>query len=778
MVKKFTSEEFCSVAHRQAYHHEQEQLAVARLLEDQNRRKPIRKQLPTQAKEKDVVRERGECLAEPIPESIAARPSKSPRAWHAHLDLLVAAKAAKPDSNSNINGACAALADPEDSSNSISALGASCIEDSMAALSQAEVPTALSALDSCPSSHPGPPFAEILANYSLELLISAERPSAPAFAPVALESVREALLPTSQLEPQEQVPLNIFELRNDEGAQLSIDLSSRCRAVIPDSIAAPRYYGPGISHVDAALLNWQKPPLADSRPSLQCLLSVPIASPVLPGSGPAFAASKPLVRCFAQSLAYLPKLAVVIDTEDRLSDLPSPAIVCYAGSIQRLFSRPRPSVPRPVRLEWTNEYPQPVRAAVIPSQSNSAALMLARPLGKCKPFDRLFSHPDSFLRSVAGKSTASETFFAFDQPFAPKPRIAIVRRSSISLNADSVRVSRQAKIKVRPDPGVVNQMMCECIDPHELPVLKPQLNLPISPARTSNSAFEALSAFSSGGHAISWAAVQRHWRDAPNDLRWIALAVPLIFGLIWFADSPSAQNGAKGRIASMVPNVGNLFKVSFSGDSLEGLKQNIQRRAAVELSDDFRQGLGEWAGAGDWSKGWSYDSAGFLRPHKLALYTPSLSLEDYRFEFLGAIERRALSWVVRAADIKNYYAYRLEITRSGPLPTVELVRYSVVNGRTGSRKSIPLHLQARLDTIYRIRMDVSGSDLVTTIQGQVVDVFSDGRLTRGGVGFFSEAGEDSRLRWIEVSHQYDMLGRLCAYLVPYNVSNSNVRSAP
>jgi hypothetical protein len=83
-----------------------------------------------------------------------------------------------------------------------------------------------------------------------------------------------------------------------------------------------------------------------------------------------------------------------------------------------------------------------------------------------------------------------------------------------------------------------------------------------------------------------------------------------------------------------------------------------------------------------------------------------------------------------------------------------------------------------MDTIYRVRVDVRGNDFVTSVQGQVVDVFSDDRLPRGGVGFFSEAGEDARLRWVEVSHQYDMLGRLCAYLVPYNDSNSNVRSAP
>ena len=47
------------------------------------------------------------------------------------------------------------------------------------------------------------------------------------------------------------------------------------------------------------------------------------------------------------------------------------------------------------------------------------------------------------------------------------------------------------------------------------------------------------------------------------------------------------------------------------------------------------------------------------------------------------------------------------------------------------------------------------------------------RLTRGGIGFFSARGEESRLRWVQVTHQYDMLGRLCAYLAPQNIPTTD-----
>ncbi|PYT19137.1 MAG: hypothetical protein DMG59_01310 [Acidobacteria bacterium] len=55
----------------------------------------------------------------------------------------------------------------------------------------------------------------------------------------------------------------------------------------------------------------------------------------------------------------------------------------------------------------------------------------------------------------------------------------------------------------------------------------------------------------------------------------------------------------------------------------------------------------------------------------------------------------------------------------------------------------------------------------------MVDSWSEPRLRHGGVGFFSARGEESRVRWIQVTHQYDMFGRLCAYLAPYNITSTN-----
>jgi len=202
---------------------------------------------------------------------------------------------------------------------------------------------------------------------------------------------------------------------------------------------------------------------------------------------------------------------------------------------------------------------------------------------------------------------------------------------------------------------------------------------------------------------------------------------------------------------------------------LGGIQQTIMQRAAVSLSDDFRSGLGDWEGEGDWSKRWAYDAAGFLHTGPLILYKPSLQLTDYRMEFLGRIEKKSMGWVYRAGDRKNYYAHRIVLTTGGPLPTAVVERYAVIGGKTYSMARRPLPMQVQTDTSYRVRMDVRGNGFTLSVQGQVVDHWSDDRLKTGGIGFYSARGEQASLRWVELSHQYDFLGRLCAFLAPYSL---------
>ena len=307
------------------------------------------------------------------------------------------------------------------------------------------------------------------------------------------------------------------------------------------------------------------------------------------------------------------------------------------------------------------------------------------------------------------------------------------------------------------------------------------------------------------------------WQNAPRDLKLLAIGIPILLALAFHppfrkihssvkpklaaSSTPAAAVPQAAPVALAIPVATSLpLKPNSatpaalpdtapdatagsapSGDDWKTalltrfatLRQTVAQRAGVELNDDFRSGLEDWETEGEPSATLAFDRNGFVRPAGIALYRPSLGLKDYDMEFLGLIDKAALSWVVRARDFRNYYAVKLTVAKDGPAPVLRLVRYPVIDGRAGQRVETPVRLNVQRDTLYRVGMNVHDDTFLLTVQGNVVDSWSDATLQRGGVGFFSAAGEASRVRWVEVSHQYDMLGRLCAYLAPYDSQPQN-----
>jgi hypothetical protein len=266
--------------------------------------------------------------------------------------------------------------------------------------------------------------------------------------------------------------------------------------------------------------------------------------------------------------------------------------------------------------------------------------------------------------------------------------------------------------------------------------------------------------------AASWRWLWTAWVGAPRDLKLVGLLLPVLLVVAVSGSiptvpvrqlAPQSFNQVQGQVHKVVAN----------------LDQSISNRAGVAFADDFRSGLDGWESRSNLTRTWSYDAAGFVRPGPLAVFRPTVDLTDYRFEFLGEIDQKALGWAFRAKDLNNYYAMKFVVVKPGPLPLIRVVHYAVINGKEGPHVDRPLPLLARADMLYRIQVNVQGSDFTVMAQGQIVDFWSDGRLERGGVGFFSSRGERARLRWVEVSHQYDTLGRLCAYLAPYGLETRN-----
>ncbi|HEY5083234.1 MAG TPA: hypothetical protein VII48_01835, partial [Rhizomicrobium sp.] len=276
----------------------------------------------------------------------------------------------------------------------------------------------------------------------------------------------------------------------------------------------------------------------------------------------------------------------------------------------------------------------------------------------------------------------------------------------------------------------------------------------------------ALSSAQDAKHA--WTHVADFWQNAPRDLKLLAIAIPIMLGLALRPSLPKVRVTAPAANGSISKNLGDGLRAEFVN-----VRNSVAQRAAVALNEDFRSGLDDWQSRGDLSTGWSFDENGFVKPGALALYRPSLGLRDYDMDFLGLIDKKALSWVVRAKDFDNYYVVKLVVTKAGPLPTMGITRYAVIDGKAQPSVNTVAAINARPDMLYRVTMNVHDDTFLLSIQGAVVDNWTEPRLKRGGVGFFASRGEESRLRWLQVTHQYDMLGRLCAYLAPYNIPTTN-----
>jgi len=349
-----------------------------------------------------------------------------------------------------------------------------------------------------------------------------------------------------------------------------------------------------------------------------------------------------------------------------------------------------------------------------------------------------------------------------DATLAPEPATNTLSHSDNLFRLGGKQQPRNAAAFFAETTPTWNPITAPAVTTPKL-LLEPDAYAPMSALEEAadESAFLRAKVIAAQGFGVGrvWRRVKHVWTNSPHDLRLMTLVMP---ALILVALAPSVP---KVRMTSVAD--GSLRR-TFNA-KVESLKQDIASRAAVDFGDDFRSGLDDWEERDSAPTNWSYDQAGFVHPAALALYKPTLELVDYRFEFLGAIEQKGLGCVFRAADADNYYALKLAVVKPGPMPLVHLVRYAVIGGKEVSRSEKPLPFTVHNDMLYRVLVDVRDSDFTIVAQGQVIDFWSDERLKRGGVGFFCGRGESARLRWVEVSHQYDALGRLCAYLAPYGL---------
>jgi hypothetical protein len=66
--------------------------------------------------------------------------------------------------------------------------------------------------------------------------------------------------------------------------------------------------------------------------------------------------------------------------------------------------------------------------------------------------------------------------------------------------------------------------------------------------------------------------------------------------------------------------------------------------------------------------------------------------------------------------------------------------------------------------VYKVNVELKGSDITTTINGLIVDTWTDEHFSSGGVAFYEAEGESALLRYVTVTQRDTVLGRVLAYL--------------
>jgi hypothetical protein len=241
---------------------------------------------------------------------------------------------------------------------------------------------------------------------------------------------------------------------------------------------------------------------------------------------------------------------------------------------------------------------------------------------------------------------------------------------------------------------------------------------------------------SSGAPANALQSFSKQWKSTPMRIKSLAATVPMLLLFAYFPQGTPTQ-------AAVNP-----------------VREAMVRRAAVEHTPNFVGGLADWSGVERWTR----TPSGAVEPAGLGLFRPSMEMSDYKLEFTAQILTGSIGFVVRGADERNYQAVQLRATKSGPLPTVTIVRWTVIDGKASDKREIPLPLNVTAETLYHVGLDVNGQSFTLMVQGKLVDSWSDERLETGGAGFFGGKGDRALIFNLRLSHQDDAIGKLFAAL--------------
>jgi hypothetical protein len=162
------------------------------------------------------------------------------------------------------------------------------------------------------------------------------------------------------------------------------------------------------------------------------------------------------------------------------------------------------------------------------------------------------------------------------------------------------------------------------------------------------------------------------------------------------------------------------------------------------LEEQFDSGLRNWTGGVD---DWVLDAAG-ARTGSLALFTPTIDQRDYDMEFLARIDNRSVTWVFRAANLNEYHLATITSTAAGGY---EFGRGTVIGGVSEITATTPIPILLNRKNAITIRLRAMGNEFSVSLDGQVIDTWTDSRLPVGGIGFVGAPDDRARIYWVRLS---------------------------
>jgi hypothetical protein len=156
-------------------------------------------------------------------------------------------------------------------------------------------------------------------------------------------------------------------------------------------------------------------------------------------------------------------------------------------------------------------------------------------------------------------------------------------------------------------------------------------------------------------------------------------------------------------------------------------------------------------GGAGWGDEYASDKVGLAVGRRFQMYQASGTKTNYSVEFTGQIEANSLGWVFRYLDSKNYYGMKLHLQPPGSRGPAELIKWVVAHGEQRNLERVPLPFPGSAGTQWKVKFEARQSKFKTTIRGQVVDVWEDSTIAKGGVGFLVDKGERARIETVEIA---------------------------